>query len=186
MQSIIYKSQAIIPWDTQSAFKMNSYKTEKEENRIFCYLKQYVHGDDLVVCTYCFKEKPEGKNDLSLVVNLGPETGEKYLYVDFGFDGIGKVSFKNGEQTQELFSDILRFTTFKADDEQGFYWCGELTFSKSFILQFFNRELQEGSLVTLNLRQNFEGTDFACLFGNADCENYSLEGNMGVFVILNY
>ncbi|MEG1862710.1 MAG: hypothetical protein RR198_03795 [Oscillospiraceae bacterium] len=186
MQNIIYKSDAIIPWDTQSAFKMNSYCTQKEENMVFCYLKQYVKGEDLLVCTYCFRENPTGKNDLRLLVNLNPEKFRGYIAVDFGFEGISCSELLSQEGAVKISEDTIGFSAFKADDEQGFYWCAELTFSKEVIEKLFSTILKEGALVTLNLLQNFSDGDFACLFGDAQEKNYSPEENMGVFVILNY
>ena len=64
MRNIIYKSENIIPWDTQSAFKMNSYNAQVEEHMVFCYLKSYVHGGNLVLCSYCFTEHPQGKDNI--------------------------------------------------------------------------------------------------------------------------
>ena len=63
MQNIIYKSRGQIPWDTQSAFKATNYKSRCEEHMVYCYLKSYVHGADLVICTYCFTAEPEKNAD---------------------------------------------------------------------------------------------------------------------------
>lgn len=97
MQNIIYKSRGQIPWDTQSAFKATNYKSRCEEHMVYCYLKSYVHGADLVICTYCFTAEPEKNADISLYLNLNPELG-KTLCLNFGFDNLEDVYFTDGEE----------------------------------------------------------------------------------------
>lgn len=182
MQNIIYRSENIIPWDTQSAFKMTSYKTEKEEHMVFCYLKSYVHGGNLVLCSYCFAEKPEGNDNIHLYLNLSPNT-IGLMQIDFGYEGIRNITF-NGLDISDRRNISLH--PFKTDDEQGFYWCGEIVIDKSIISQLWNTALEEKSIFTLNMTQTFNNGDFSVLFGNADEENYRPENNMNVFLILNY
>ena len=181
MGNIIYKSDNIIPWDTQSAFKMTNYRVSVEENMIFCYLKTYVHGGDLVLCSYCFTENPKGNDNLHLYINLNPENREDILKIDFGFDGIKEISYRNKK------TDIrLEYRPFKSDDEQGFYWCGELVLKADTIENLSGKKLEEDSIFTLNMTQTFANGDMFVLFGNPEEENFKAEDCMDVFVLLNY
>ena len=181
MGNIIYKSDNIIPWDTQSAFKMTNYKVSVEENMIFCYLKTYVHGSDLVLCSYCFTENPVGNDNLHLYLNLNPENKKDILKIDFGFDGIKEISYKGQK------SDIcVEYRPFKSNDEQGFYWCGELVIKSDAIAALSGNTLAENSIFTLNMTQCFENGDMFTLFGNPEKEGFCPEDAMDVFVILNY
>ena len=183
MQNIVYKSDSIIPWDTQSAFKMTSYKTETEQNMVFCYLKGYVHGGDLVLCSYCFTENPVGDNNIQIYANLSPENKDKVLQLNFGFEGISKLTLE-GKDVEG--GQGITFHPFKADDEQGFYWCGEIVISKEAINTLYGAKLEEGSIFTLNMVQSFDNGDFSTLFGDADSEEFSRVENMNVFLVLNY
>ncbi len=181
MQNIIYKSDNIIPWDTQSAFKMTGYKSSCEENMVFCYVKTYVHGGDLVLCSYCFDEHPGEKSNMRLYINASPENREKYFKIDFGFNGISCADFSGA-----MLKDGIFYNSFKTDDEQGFYWCGEITLSKDLLKELCDIELKEKSLVTINMVQNFDNGDFSVLYGNRQDDNYNPVDNMEVFVVLNY
>ena len=182
MHNIIYKSDSILPWDTQSAFKMTSYKTDKEEHMVFCYLKGYVHGQDLVLCSYNFTENPSGDDNMELFLNLSPEKDkENILKITYGYDGvksavIGGVDYK----------DSIDFRKFKANDEQGFYWCGEIVLSHKIIKKLWYSIIQEKDIITLNMVQKFDNGDFSVLCGDATENNYNPESDMEVFVVLNY
>ncbi|MBQ8604692.1 MAG: hypothetical protein IJ410_07620 [Oscillospiraceae bacterium] len=180
MQNILYKSENIIPWDTQSAFKMTSYRVQREENMVFCYMKAYVHQNDLVLCSYCFTEKPAPFANMHLYLGLDRENPEKVIKINYGYDGIESI-----QSDKMTVADVI-YRSFKADDEQGFYWCGEITIDGDFIRGYSGTSLQEKSLLTMNLTQSFENGDFAVLFGNAEDQEYKRTANMGVFVVLNY
>ena len=182
MGNIIYKSDNIIPWDTQSAFKMTGYNVSCEEHMIFCYLKAYVHGKDLVLCSYCFTEKPEGDNNIHLYINLTHEKKADVLKIDFGYEGVCSTSFRNMDTDK----NIADFRAFKTDDEQGFYWCGEITLKADRIKEMYGISLEENSIFTLNMIQSFDNGDFGALYGNRLEEKYSPAENMELFLILNY
>ena len=182
MRNIIYKSENIIPWDTQSAFKMNSYNAHLEEHMVFCYLKSYVHGGNLVLCSYCFTEHPQGKDNIHLYLNLSPDKNGAVMQIDYGYDGMGKIVYDKKEITGEGIS----LNCFKTDDEQGFYWCGEIRIPAAFTQEYAGTSLGEKSIVAINMVQDFTGGDYAVLFGIAEEKNYIPENNMDVFVILNY
>ncbi len=181
MQNIIYKSDSIIPWDTQSAFKMTSYNTCCEEHMVFCYLKTYVHRNDLVICSYCFTEHPRGNDNLHIYINPNPEKSRDYMKIDFGFDGIKSAVYGNVD-----FKDKITYRPFKADDEQGFYWCGEITVPAGVLHSLAGCVPEEKSIITMNMVQSFDNGDTSTLFGNRQQENYDPAGNMAVFVVLNY
>lgn len=182
MQNIIYKSRGQIPWDTQSAFKATNYKSRCEEHMVYCYLKSYVHGADLVICTYCFTAEPEKNADISLYLNLNPELG-KTLCLNFGFDNLEDVYFTDGEK---ISADGISLECFKANDEQGFYWCGQITIGRHKIKQLFDTVPEEKSVITINFVKTFENGDFCALAGAPAGENYKPEDNFETFVILNY
>ncbi len=181
MGNIIYRSDSIIPWDTQSAFKMTSYNASCEENMVFSYLKCYVHHGDLVLCSYCFTEKPADFSNMHIYINLCPDKSTDVLCIDYGFGGIEKAQLKNKE-----LSGLLSYSSFRTDDEQGFYWCGEIRIPAAFTQEYAGISLGEKSIVAINMVQNFTGGNYAVLFGNAEEKNYIPENNMDVFVILNY
>ena len=183
MGNIIYKSENIIPWDTQSAFKMTSYNTQLEEHMVFCYLKSYVHQGNLVLCSYCFTENPVGNGNMHIYLNLDAADRNKILQLDFGYEGIGNISL-GGEAVMDR--HCISFRPFKTDDEQGFYWCGEIVIDKDTIRNLYGTALEEKSIFTLNMTQTFENGDFSVLFGDACEKDYSPQENMNVFVVLNY
>ena len=178
MENILYKSENIIPWDTQSAFKMNSYNTTVEENMVFCYMKAYVHKKDLVLCSYCFTEKPADGANMHLYLAVC-ESSDTHV-IDYGFGGIA------GVQSATMTADDIEYRTFKADDEQGFYWCGEITVKGDFIEKLCGRPLAEKSIVRLNLTQTFANGDKAALYGNAQSTGFDRAAEMKVFVVLDY
>lgn len=186
MQNIIYKSDNIIPWDTQSAFKMTSYNCHKEENMVFCYLKAYVHKNDLTLCSYCFKANPEGNKDIALLINLNPENTDKNLILTFGYDGISEVKYGQAGKEKVLVSDILAYSPFKADDEQGFYWCGQIVLSEELINKYFSTTIEEGNIINLNMVQNFSDGDYSVLCGDASEDEYDALENMENFVVMSY
>ncbi len=180
MQNILYKSENIIPWDTQSAFKMNSYNTTVEENMVFCYMKAYVHKNDLVLCSYCFTETPAEYANMHLYLGLSLENNDEIIRIDYGFSGI--------ENMPEIMKNdgAVEYRSFKADDEQGFYWCGEIRIKSNFIEEYSGIILQEKSILTINLQQSFENGDAAALFGDVSAPEYNRADNTQVFVVLNY
>ncbi len=183
MENIIYKSENIIPWDTQSAFKMTSYKTVVEDHMVFCYLKGYVHKGNLVLCSYCFTENPVGDDNMHIYLNLDMAQKDKVLQLDFGYEGVSNVSFADKPVEDK---DIVSFRPFKTDDEQGFYWCGEIVIDKNTINSLYGVQLDEKSIFTLNMTQTFDNGDFCTLFGDACEKDYTPQENMNVFVVLNY
>ncbi len=182
MGNIIYRSENIIPWDTQSAFKMTGYNVSCEEHMIFCYLKAYVQGGNLVLCSYCFTENPVGNDNIHLYINFNPENRADVLKADFGFEGVNNISFRG----MAVEKDSIGFRPFKTDDEQGFYWCGELVIKAETIKQLTGVKLEENSIFTLNMVQSFENGDFGVLFGNPLAECYRPEEHMDIFLVLNY
>lgn len=179
--NIIYRSAQPLPWDTQSAFKLTSYKSGCEDTMVFCYLKGYIHGDRLVLCSYCFVENP-GEEKLALYLRPNGEKAGELLCVEYGFEGI-KDCFavtENGEKEKREFPD---FSSFKSDDEQGFYWCGEITLP----LDDLDSRMEKGeNIICLNLVLSFPGGDFAALCPDVCRPDYSPEDNLEVFVVLNY
>ena len=179
MRNILYKSENIIPWDTQSAFKMSSYNTVCEDNMVFCYIKAYVHKTDLVICSYCFTEEPADYANMHLYLGVNAAAGGEIIRIDYGYNGI--------EATESgLPRSAVTFRSFKADDEQGFYWCGEITIDGSFIAQHSGSPLEEKSILTLNLTQSFKNGDTAALFGDVTEKEYNRATEAQAFVVLNY
>ncbi len=190
MQRIIYSSPNNIEWDAQSAFKLTNYYTDKEDCMIFTYLKQYVHNNNFKICTYCFEKDTQGKQDLELCFNLNPEKISDYIDIEFGIDGINHIYLvkDNGDKKElSCLGDDISYHSFKANDQQGYYWCGELTISKAFIKNFFDTFIKEKSIITLNLYKIFLQTpDYACLFPDNEHNSLSKCYAMQEFVILNY
>lgn len=187
MQKIIYTSNRKIEWDAQSAFKVTNYYTDKENCMVFCYLKQYVHNGELKLCTYCFDKEAEGTRDLQLCFNLNPEMYSKYIHMEFGIDGINNVCLVNDKTIETVNCDGITYHSFKSNDQQGFYWCGEISLSKDFIKNFFDACLDEKSIILLNMYKIFPpAEDYASLFPD-DTNNISGKADsMGEFVVLKY
>lgn len=185
MRNIIYKSDSTLPWDTQSAFKMTSYNTSVEENMVFCYVKAYIHQNDFVLCSYCFVENPDNSDNLQLFLNLNPEQAGGFLQINFGYNGISSAIMKKGDSEKD-YKEKTSFSSFKADDEQGFYWCGEIRIPMELSKEIFNVTLREKSIISLNMVQKFSNGDFSCLFGDSTAADYSPADNMEIFVVLNY
>lgn len=182
--NIIYLSDSVIPWDTQSAFKLTAYNASSEENMVFCYFKAYVRGEDLILCSYCFKEHPAGKEDLRLYLTLHPEKNDDVLKIVYGFDGIGSVEMKNKNIIPDTYG--ISFYPFKADDEQGFYWCGEITIPGNICRQMFGSALKDGDLLAINLVESFPGGDYMALENRQLGSEYNPCENMQTFVVLRY
>ena len=191
MQKIIYTSPNKIDWDAQSAFKLTNYYTDDENCMVFCYLKQYVENGNLKICTFCFDKEAAGKNDLQLCLNLNPEVQSGFIAMDFGIDGISAVSSVCTETNSidPICADEegISYHSFKSNDQQGFYWCGEITFSVDFIRRHFGTFITEESIIVLNLYRLFPGrNDYACLFPDP-CNNILTKGEyMQEFVVLRY
>ena len=191
LQKIIYTSPNKIDWDAQSAFKLTNYYTEDENCMVFCYLKQYVENGSLKICTFCFDKEAQGKNDLQLCFNLNPEVKTDFIAVDFGIDGISAVSSVCAEtnSVNPICADEegISYHSFKSNDQQGFYWCGEITLSDDFIRRHFGTALEEKSIIVLNLYKLFPGReDYACLFPDP-YNNILTKGEyMQEFVVLKY
>ena len=189
MHKIIYASPNKIEWDAQSAFKITNYYTEAENHMIYCYLKQYVQSGDLKLCTFCFDSTAAGKSDFQLCINLNPTCTRSFLLAEFGIDGINSASILNPD-TQQIAavpSDIIEYRSFKTNDQQGFYWCGELSLSQSFISEYFNTTLKEESIVSLNLYKTFSNNfDYACLFPDSEKTPFAMGEYLQPFVVLDY
>lgn len=191
LQKIIYTSPNKIDWDAQSAFKLTNYYTEDENCMVFCYLKQYVENGNLKICTFCFDKEAQGKNGLQLCFNLNPEVNTGFIAMDFGIDGISAVSSVCAEtnSVNPICADEegIDYHSFKSNDQQGFYWCGEITLSNDFIRRHFCTALEEKSIIVLNLYKLFPGReDYACLFPDP-YNNILTKGEyMQEFVVLKY
>lgn len=189
MHRIIYSSTNKIEWDAQSAFKITNYYTEKEECMIFCYLKQYVHSGTLKLCSFCFDSEASGKKDLQLCFNLNPEHSTDFIHIEFGIDGINSAVLVSPENKsmENLSTDIFSYRSFKTNDQQGYYWCGEISVSDEFIRQYFGTELKEQSIILLNFYKTFDGIkDYGCLFPDENNNIFCKSETMQEFVILNY
>ena len=178
MSNIIYNSTVTIPWETQSAFKMRDYHVNREDDMVYCYLKTYVRNGDLILNSYQFIEDPEGNDSMTFLVNIpfGDDKGK--LVITYGYEGISEVRGCAGSVS----SDII-FNSYKADDEQGFYWCRELTLPGAFIEQTFNTKLTENMSMGLNLRQNLSDGGYAVLFSNGDTP---FEDVAGEFILMAF
>lgn len=156
---------------------------------VFCYLKQYVCSGDLKLCTFSFDSLAKGKTDIALYINFAPEQGQKYLYLNFGIEGFSQQKIIDcGNVHTDIFNDSgINMHCFKSNDQQGYYWCAEISISKEFIKKHFNVSLGEKSIVTLNMVKNFENsTDYASLFPLPENEIFSAGSYLGEFIVLNY
>ena len=189
MHKIIYSSPNKIEWDAQSAFKITNYYTDNENHMIFCYLKQYVSDGSLKLCTYCFDSLAQGKKDIQLCINPNPLLTENFFHMEFGIDGINRFELVN-PQTQStacLDADMLQYHSFRTNDQQGFYWCGEITLPAEIIQKHFYTFLREKSIILLNFYKIFENsTDFASLFPDPENNIMHKHRTMEEFIILNY
>lgn len=188
MQKIIYSSPVKIDWDAQSAFKVTNYYTDEENHMVFCYLKQYVHNGDLKICTFCFEKEAEGQKDLWLCLNLNPTVTDRCVQLEFGIDGIEQVFItQDGACNAVTDSCGITYHSFRSNDQQGFYWCGELTLSKEFIKEHFDTLLEEKSIILLNFYRVFKDSgDYACLFPDNKNDILARADSMQEFVILKY
>ncbi|MEG2927965.1 MAG: hypothetical protein RR846_00325 [Oscillospiraceae bacterium] len=195
MRRIIYSSQGRIEWDAQSAFKLTNYYTDLEEHMVFCYLRQYVEAGSLKLCTYCFDSTAAGKQDLVLSLNPNPEHQSGYLNLTFGIDGIEcleKITEPCNSSAlpikcEGLAADSIAFSSHKANDQQGYYWCGEITLSKDFLAENFGAHLGEKSILALNMYKLFlPSGDYASLFPDNINDKNKRSDFMQEFVVLNY
>ena len=187
MQKIIYSSPSKIDWDAQSAFKLTNYYTDKEACMVFCYLKQYAENGSLKLCTFCFDKEAHGKNDLQLCLNLNPVLSEDFIQLEFGIDGIGNVIKVKNSDIPVAASDGIKYTSFTSNDQQGYYWCGEISISPEFIEKHFKTKLAEKSVISLNLYKTFDGlTDYAALFPDDENDILNKHKYMQEFIILDY
>ena len=156
---------------------------------VFCYLKQYVNNGDLKLCTYCFDSTATGKQDLQLCLNLNPVAGDKFIHLEFGIDGISKVDCitpDNGAVTA-LATDAFPYRAFRTNDQQGYYWCGELTIPAQFVAEHFSTRLEEKSIILLNFYKIFaDNEDYASLFPDSQNSIQHKHTTMEEFIVLNY
>jgi len=189
LHKIIYSSPSKIEWDAQSAFKITNYYTDKEENMIFCYLKQYVHNGDLKLCSFCFDSMAEGKKDMQLCFNLNPVAKDSFIHIEFGIDGINSIDYIDADANTvtSLGTDILSYRSFKTNDQQGYYWCGEITVPAAIVSRYFDTCLKEKSIILLNFYKIFkDSADHASLFPDKANIIAHKHKYMEEFVILDY
>lgn len=156
---------------------------------VFCYLKQYVQNGDLKLCSFCFDSEAAGKKDMQLCFNLNPVKQDGFVHLEFGIDGINRAEFINTDTgiATEIPTDAIGYRAFKTNDQQGYYWCGEITVSADIVKKYFDTYLEEKSIILLNFYKIFEGSsDHASLF--PDEKNIVAEKHryMEEFVVLNY
>ncbi len=169
MSDIIYCSNNIIPWDTQSAFKITNYNVLIEEHMIFCYLKSFVCDSSLNLCSFCFNQNPTGKKDLQLSLNLNPLKSNSFLHIEYGIDGIDNAFIISESEKMPVDTNLIKTNVFTGDDEQGYYWAFELSISKEFIEEYFSTKLIETSLISFNLHQVYENSnDFSSIVKTLD------------------
>ncbi|MEG1800352.1 MAG: hypothetical protein RR273_00120 [Oscillospiraceae bacterium] len=195
MRRIIYSCKDKIDWDAQSAFKLTNYYTDLENHRVFSYLNQYVENGAIKICTYCFDSEAVGTQDISIAINPNPEQQSDYLSLVFGIDGLGcceKVSVPqkssaDGAQCAPIAAKEIGYHAYKANDQQGYYWCGEITLTKEFLEHTFAAQIGEKSIITLNMYKLFSGcSDYAALFEDNINDKNKRSDFMQEFVVLNY
>ena len=189
LHKIIYSSPNKIEWDAQSAFKITNYYTEQEDHMVFCYLKQYVSDGNLKICTYCFDSQAHGKKDIQLCLNPNPVKTSNFFHIEFGIDGINRFELVNPETKDIacLDADVLQYHSFRTNDQQGYYWCGEITVSAELIKEYFCTFLCEKSIVLLNFYKIFENSqDHASLFPDSENDIMNKHNTMEEFIVLNY
>jgi hypothetical protein len=176
MGNIIYNSSISIPWETQGAFKMREYHVNREDDMVYCYLKAYVRNGSLILNSFQFIEDPEGNDSMTALINIPFGKTHARLLITYGYEGISRV--EGGCAA----SDII-FNSYKSDDEQGFYWCGEINIPETVIEQISNTKLAENMSIGLNLRQNFEDGGYAVLF---DEDGRAFEDVAGEFILMAF
>ena len=153
---------------------------------VFCYLKQYVQAGQLKLCTFCFDSEAKGKNDMQLFFNLNPAVSDSYVHMEFGIDGIDSIHLVNGS-AEEIGCEGISFRSYTSNDQQGYYWCGEITLSQQFISRYFDTYLDEAGIILLNMYRIFPGSkDFASLFPDSKNDILAKADSMQEFVILKY
>ena len=189
MHKIIYSSPNKIEWDAQSAFKITNYYPQQEDHRVFCYLKQYVSDGHLKLCSYCFDSQAHGKKDLQLCINPNPVNSDRFFHMEFGIDGINSLDLVDPETKDiiSLDSGSILYHSFRTNDQQGYYWCGEITIPPELIKEHFGTFLEEKSIILLNFYKVFENsTDHASLFPDKENNILDKHSTMEEFIILNY
>ncbi len=188
MSDIIYTSNTIIPWDTQSAFKLTNYNVSKEEHMIFAYLKTFIQNENLYLCSFCFNKNPYGKKDLQLSLNLNPENSKSFLHIEYGIDGVSSILLVSEDtKTINLDTDLIDFTTFLGDDEQGHYWAFEIIINKDIIKKYFSVSLIENSIMAFNLHQVYNNSnDFSSIIKTKENSFTEKMNNLKQVLIFNY
>ncbi|MBR2029013.1 MAG: hypothetical protein IKA10_08520 [Oscillospiraceae bacterium] len=156
---------------------------------VFCYIKQYVSDGCLKLCTYCFDSEAQGKKDLQLCLNPNPVHTEKFFHLEFGIDGINRFELINPHtgETTDADAGRLQYRSFRTNDQQGYYWCGEITVPAQLINEYFATFLEEKSIILLNFYRIFENsTDHASLFPDSENNIFNKHRTMEEFIILNY
>ncbi len=187
MSDIIYTSNSIIPWDTQSAFKIENYNVTKEEHMIFCYLKTYVYKEDLRICSFCFNKNPAKSKSLELSLNLNPLYKNSFLHIEYGFYKIYSAKIILENDIIDIDTNFISFSTFTGDDEQGHYWAFDINISKEFIKEYFFTTLAENSLISFNLHQVYDNSyDFSSLVKTKENSYKEKMHNQKQVLIFNY
>jgi hypothetical protein len=156
---------------------------------VFCYLKQYVSQGCLKLCTYCFDSQAQGKKDVQLCINPNPVHTDNFFHIELGIDGINRFELIAPETKtiKSVDSEKLQYRSFKTNDQQGYYWCGELTVSAELIKEFFDTCLKEKSILLLNFYKIFENSnDYASLFPDEHNDILNKHRTMEEFIILDY
>ena len=184
MSNILYASDRVIPWETQSAFNMKHYNGTDDKNTAYCYMKGYVLCGDLKLCVYFFEQRPCGRDKLTAYIGLDPDKPQKVLICDFGYGGAGQAFF--GENTLREDENPLEISSYQASDEQGYYWYSELTLKKRDIKKYFGCDIKEKSVITLNIVRHFADGHFGGLARPQNPADADPGKNMEKFTILNF
>ena len=108
--------------------------------------------------------------------------------MEFGIEGIDTVfSVEDGGSTIVSAEKGISYRSFTSNDQQGYYWCGEITFDKDFIKEHFDTLLDEKSIILMNFYKIFpDCSDYACLFPDNKNDILAKADSMQEFVVLKY
>ena len=182
MPKIIYRRGQVLPWDTQSAFKMKYYTSQEDKNTVFCYLKGYVLGDDLSLCVYFFEDVPTQRDKLTLSLNLTPQRKDSILKIRFGYRGVNSRTYCG----KAVDSVPVKFKSYKANDEQGYYWCAEISLAGDKAKEIFGDKALGENILAMNLVRHFEDGNLGSLSSAGKTADEDILNTMEIFTVIDY
>lgn len=117
-------------WDSLPAAKIINYPLEKADYKPYAQARLCISGDEIHLQMLSFEAEPEEKSLIGAALALFPEEDGAKRYFWFSTNRAGNLVCKfinEAEGKEEDISRLVAVRIYSGEDEQGIYWCANLT-----------------------------------------------------------